>query len=679
MEFTNFKTKLNEHIVDMLKDTDSLYQTDIDKDKLWELYLNSFPKGTNEIYHERKYYDCSACRHFIKLFGNVISIKNSIITTIWDFDTGSNIFPPVVDALSVFVKSGQIKDFFLSKESKIGIDKNYEQLESGEVHTWEHMYTVLPDRFVIKLNDTIASIIGQKRNIRNVFKRSLDEISENAILTVLELIAQNSLYRGEEWEAVLKNFLEYHKKYHKLSDLQKEIFCWENSSKAGAVIGKIKNHSIGLLLTDITQDIDLNEAVRKYEAIVAPTNYKRPKSIYTKKMLEDAKKKLEDMGLLESLPRRFASLDDIRVNNILFANRDAVKRIPDTDIFKEMETGIAVNPRSFDKVEEIGIDIFIKEILPKSQSVEILFENYLASNMVSLIAPVNKDSPTLFKWNNNFSWAYTGNITDSMKERVKNAGGKVDGVLRFSIQWNDEQGSNQNDLDAHCVEPNGNEIYFGHKSGHSSTGQLDVDIIQPGNKIAVENITWSDDRKMYEGKYLFYVHNFANRGGKNGFSAEIEFDGHIYSFVYNNDMRQSEKINVAKVMYSKKSGFKITELLPSTASSKKVWNLDTNQFHPVLTVMYSPNCWDEQHGIGNRHYFFMLKDCVNPESPNGFFNEYLKEDLLSQKHVFEALGSKMRVANIEDQLSGIGFSSTKRNSIICKVTGSISRAVKIKF
>jgi hypothetical protein len=389
------------------------------------------------------------------------------------------------------------------------------------------------------------------------------------------------------------------------------------------------------------------------------------------------------MGYIDSLNRRYATLDDITVNNILFANRDVASRMSGgEDVFSQMAQGLPVNPKSFVRIEEVPIKIFVKDVLPTAQNIEVLLEGKHSGNTVSLIAPQVRDSKTMFKWGNNFSWAYSGNMTDSMKERVKAAGGKVDGVLRFSIQWN-EQGENNNDFDAHCLEPNRDEIAYFAKDHHASGGNLDVDIIEPkhqiNNAVAVENITWPSTSRMIEGDYKFWVHNYNHRGGRSGFTAEIEFDGQIYAFQYDKELRQNEDVEVGIVRYSRKDGFSMVRSMDSQISSRDVWGLKTNQFYPVSVVMRSPNYWDDQDGIGNLHYFFMLKGLINPESPNGFFNEYLQQDLMVHKRVFEALGGMMRVKATDDQLSGLGFSSTQRGSLICKIDGRVSRTVKVAF
>lgn len=685
MEFTKVKHLLAENFAMHFPANGSarantLYEVDVDKDYLWNLYLDSFPGNTNPIFRQRRYYDCSECRHFIKNIGGTVYIDEDLnIHSIFEFDAQSATFQPVMDALAVYVKSRPIVDIYLNYTDTVGIDRNRELLESGEVHTWDHLYVDLPHY----LHENKFNIPRRKASIRdrkNVFKRSMDEISMEAIDIVLDLIQSNTLYKGEEWKHQISKLREFKVIYETIPENKRDLYAWRTANVIDDVLGKIRNHSIGVLLVDISEGMDLDAAVKRYENIVAPTNYKRPKAIYTKKMLQEARDDLAAMGYLDSLPRRFATLDDITVNNILFSNRDAAKRIGG-DIFDDMMGDIAMDPKRFSRVEEVTMDKFMSDILPSAKAVEVMLENRHAPNMVSLIAPVNKDAKTMFKWNNGFSWAYSGNITDSsMKERVKNAGGNVEGDLRFSIQWNDTGKFSGNDVDAHCIEPNGNRIYFGRTISPVSGGNLDVDIRFPRPSTpAVENIAFPSRNRMRPGKYEFRVHMFEHRGGRDGFRAEIEFDGNVYQYNFDKDLRHNSEARVATVTLHPDGRFTIEHHLPTDASTREIWNLKTNNFVPVSVIMHSPNYWDEQQGIGHRHYFFMLKDCINPEQPNSFYNEFLKQDLDKHKRVMEALGGKLAVANADDQLSGLGFSATKRNDVIVKVKGTTERIFKIKF
>lgn len=685
-KFLEFKKVLQLHFDKMQKDADKMFEVAVDKDELWNTYLNSFQTGTNPIFRERTEHDCSCCRHFIKSVGAAVVIKEGKVHTIWELDLGDSMYQPVCDALDAFVKAHAVSDIYLSKFKKIGTDHNFEDI-NGKAHRWDHFFLELPDKFVNNTSASNEEIKGQFRDTRNVFKRSLDEITMDAVDTVLELINSNTLYKGEEWKGALTEFKKYKKEYDKLTSAEdKALYTWEKSITAGIAIGRIRNHSIGTLLVNISEDMDLDTAVKKYEQVVAPSSYKRPKAIFTKKMLEDAKKTITELGYMDSLQRRFATLNDISVNNVLFSNKDAARKMADADdIFGQMEKDVAVNPKKFSKVEEISAQDFISKVLPTAKEIEAFVENKHEKNFVSMIAPANKDAKTMFKWNNGLSWAYSGNITDSdMKQNVKEAGGNVDGVLRFSIMWNENQDDNS-DLDAHCIEPDGSHIYFGEYKKPSMTrsgGQLDIDITRPmeqrPGKPSVENITWADLSRMKPGVYRFFVHQFVPRGSK-GFKAEIEFNGEIHAFEYNHPV--SGNVDVAEVTLDKEGNFTIKEQLngKSSVSSRNVWGVQTNQFVPVSVISYSPNYFDEQEGIGHRHLFFFLKDCVNTDEPNGYYNEFLKNELDKHKRVFEALGAKCHVQHTDDQLSGIGFSMTKRAELVVKVKGATERIMKIKF
>lgn len=691
MTFSTFAGIMNQHIENMTKEADVLFQLNVDKDELWNTWNDSFPRGTNEIFRVRREYDCSCCHSFIKHMGNVVVITPELeVKTIFDFEVSDPKYNTVLKAMRDYLAGKEILDIFVAKPTlyKFG-QKTTKELVNDKIKTWSHMWFDVPRKF--QSNDP-AERMGQYRDTKNVFKRSLTEISEDAIDVVLEISRDGALYRGEQYESALNRFKNSMNQYKNIPDNKKDLYCWLAAGTIGSDVGRIRNTLIGTLLTDLTEGKDLDTAVKSYESKAAPENYKRPKALYTKRMLDDAQKGLTEMGYLDSLRRRFAKLDDVNVNDILFVNRDAAKRMKGgNNIFDEMANSIAIDPKKFNKVEEMSIDKFLADVLPTAKNIELFFENKITRNLVSLIAPEVPDAPSMFKWNNPFCWAYSGNVTDTfnIKENVKAAGGQILADLRFSIQWNDDPSSyNRDDYDAHCVETINRktfEIYYADKHSDLTCGQLDIDITNPlKDEVAVENIFYPKKKDIPDGTYKFRVHNFANRGGKTGFKAEIEMLGEIFTYEYPHELHNKQIVDVATVTV-KNGEFSIVHHLNSSQHSKTVWNMNTQQFIPVTTIMASPNYWEGEKGVGHKHYFFMLDGAVNDENPNGFYNEFLVSDLDKYKRVMAALGNKLSVVNEDDQLSGVGFAVTTsadndKRSVILKVTGkATTRTIKVTF
>lgn len=677
MEFKDFKNRLQHHFNLMTKSVDKLFLTNVTGDELWNEYLMSIPEEV------RQEYVCNSCRHFIKWYGNLVSIKDNRLVSIWDFDAKYP-FEKTTTKMSQLVKSREISDIAVFKNNSFGTDYNTQvKLDPTtrrilDTIRWEHLFCIVPDRLRNRSYESEESIKGNFRDSKNVFKRSLEEITSYSIDVVLEIINQGSLYRGDQYKSQLELFNKCKKEYDKLPEVEKDIYCWDKSSSIGPNISRIRSTSIGTLLVDISNGIDLDTAVTSYERKVAPENYKRPKSLVTKSMIDSAQKKVEELGLSNSLSRRHCTIDDITVNNVLFVNRNLKGGIKGSSVFDQLKESMPENVKKFSRAAEISIEDFCSKVIPTASSIELLFENKNFGNLMTLTAPVDGNAPSLFKWNNGFSWTYNGDAADSfIKQKVKAAGGNVSGELRCSLHW-----FNYDDLDIHVFEPNGNEIFFGKKSSPTS-GTLDIDMNAGTgtSRDAVENIIWTNKDKMLEGKYKLVVNNYCFRETSDpGFETEIECNGVIHKFDYKNAVRNKQDIVVAEFKYTKENGVEILSSISGTSkvSSEDVWGIGTNKFHQVSLMMLSPNFWDGNQ-CGNKHYFFILEGCKNPNSVRGFYNEFLKDELNTHRKVFEVLGSKMKIDYSDTQLSGLGFSSTMRNSIICRVKGATERILKINF
>lgn len=679
MDFLKFKGSVSKQF-NLMKNHD-LFRTAVSKEELLDTYLGSFPEGTNPIFRERTEHDCTCCKQFIRAVGNVVAEIDGKLVSIWDGQVGDPNYQVVSDALATLVKSRPIENKFLHTEKTAGTDKNFEQLLNG-VKTWDHFFVNIPagrngeKNFVVSEKD-IGERLSESRALHDVLFRSLSELTDDAVDTVLELIDQNSLKRGEEHKFEVASFKKLKTEFNALPIDERDMYAWLKSGAVPVSVAKIRNTVIGKLLVDLSEEVELEAAVESFEKKVAGDSYKRPTALVTKGMYEKASKTVEEQGLTSALERRYAMTADININDILYADR-TTKQSMGGNIFDELASKVPdKKPKNMDRVEEVGIEKFISDILPKAESIEVMVDNNHIKNLVSLIAPVDPTAGRLFKWHNNFSWSYNGDVADSIAERVKKAGGNVIGELCCRLGW-----FNFDDLDLHMIEPDGYRIHFGNKRDTSpSGGRLDVDMNAGGGQTreAVENIFYTTCSRMQEGVYKLQVNNYAKRENIDlGFEVEMDFKGELTRFAYEQAVKNKETITVVEFSYSKKDGIKIINSLPSTQISKNVWGLQTSKFHKVDVVMMSPNHW-EGSGVGNKHYFFMLNGCINDGTARGFYNEFLKSELNVHRKAFEVVGSKMRASESENQLSGLGFSSTQRNSVLCRVKGSFTRVVKIVF
>ena len=665
--FPKIQKKLQKRFDELNKST--LFTVTVDRDKIWEIYLNAFAEEFKQSNN------CNCCKSYLRQYGGIVGIdKDNKMISLWDFEAEDDEYNEPIKALREYIHSLPITGIFLNPFPKCGTEKN---LDKERNVVWNHFYIELPSKFV---KTDIGPVVGTALDNKNVLKRSLDEITDDAIDTTLELIGQNSLYRGQEFKGMVTELKKTKDDYKKVKKNLRDNYCWKKSNEISQAVCRINNSSIGTLLKELSEGKELDKAVLSFERVVAPANYKRPTALVTPRMIEEAKKRLEEMGLVDSLNRRILSDKDLTVDNTLFVNR--AKNTATLDIFDDLKKDVTVNPKTLTKVEEVSINDFITKILPTAKSIKLLVENSHFSNFVTLVGAQDKENKSLFKWGNDFSWSYTGGVADSIiKERVKNAGGNVEGILRISLSWH-----NYDDLDLHLHEPNGKYVvYYGNKRMLSPSGaMLDVDMNAGGgiSREPVENIFWTNEPKI-EGDYKVIVNNFSLREkADTGFSVEVEYNGEVNTWDFPRNGGSRDNFTAVDFNYSKKNGITFLNGKGTSGSakynSKEKWGIKSGQFHRVKSITLSPNYWTEK-GSGNKHFMFFLDNCKSDENTRPFYNEFLSETLSKDRKVFELLGSKVMVEGAEQELSGLGFSETVKTEFFCEVEGAFKRIVKVKI
>ena len=652
------------------------YVVNTSKDDIYAAYQNAFPEGTNEIFRVRATHDCNCCKRFITRIGRVIAVSETgTVSTVWE-DAASDYglapeYREVAATLDSLVRAAGISSAFVVDNMKefydVGQAQNNEVTESGTL-TWHHFHAQVPKHLRAR-HSSAAKVLGDRAENMAMLKSTLNHVPAEVTQTLIEYIQQDSIYRGKEHLETLTSLHKMQKTWAGIGARARSRFLWVSAHRNPGAC-RLRSSLIGTLLQDMAADSDYETAVKKYEKAAAPENYKRPTALVTEAQRNAARDAVKSLGYTTMLYRRIATLFDFPPEQMLFLNR-APYVAPDVvdDAFGNIAVAAKKAPKA---AKEISWDDFRDNVLPTAAQLELFYTNDMRNNRVAF---TSGDTPAdYFAWKHPLAWSYAGNYTDAIRERVKNAGGAVEGDVCIRLAWD-----YTDDLDLSVKEPDGYTVYYrNRKIASGNGGTLDVDAngmdgIRPD---PCENIVYPNRIAMQPGEYEVRVNNYTRRSDGVGFKMHIEICGVTHEIEYDKPLRSDEWVSVAKLTVGSEHNVTVEfgKAIQSAVRPKRLWGIDTHQFHNVQLVFNSPNYWvDKPRGL--QHTFFVLSGATPDEPVRAFFNEYLTPELHEHRKTLEIVGATTQLQPGSNATAGVGFVTDSKRSALLRVSSGYTQHI----
>lgn len=658
-KYEEFESSLKNKFLEVAQEKE-LFVVDVDHD-LWDDYLLELEEN------HRQHYNCNCCKSFVRRYGNIVTMNEdgTLSSAMWDVDKTPEFFKGAVSKLIETVESSRVKGVFISSNKKLGF---------GFTNGWGHLSLDLPSNKVVRSYKTDHQLMAEKIEDFKMLSRAVETYSKETIDKAITILKSNTLYRGNtqlgvaEWFKSLKDDLS-----NQRNEEVKNNIIWMYVAKAPSGYAHIRSSMIGTLLDDIQEGMSLQLVAARFSEKMNPANYQRSQSAPTASAIMQAEKIVKDLGIEDSLQRRYAKLEEIP--EFIWKDRNVKKEIISNGVFggitpkqkegKSVDSSLPLSVMTWNK--------FSRTVLPRVTNLEAKIDN--TSRFMALVTENIEGSKNILQWNNPFSWYYHGGVDGEIRRRVEREGGKYeDNDIRISLIWD-----NYSDLDLHCYVDGRHHIYYGNKREYG--GWLDVDMnVSPTSMEPVENIRFSN-REARNGSYEVKVHNYTDRGnGDNPFKAELEVGGQIYSF-FGNSNRYNVNQMVFKFDYY---NGEISNLVTGDGEVDSVssWGAPQNSFVKVKAITKSPNLWGEDSftRVGD-HTFFLLEDVKDSSEGKGrgFFNEMLKPELKEIRKTLEAYTASSPINGIEESTAaGLGFNAESDWNLTLKVTeNGLTRLIKI--
>lgn len=670
---------------------------------LHSIFLDNLPQ------HLRQHYTCNCCRSFINHYGGLVFIDENGRTrsAIWPaWETVPVAFQASIRAMVSLFDDAKVDGVFMTAEAILG---------TPTTGPWTHFHLNVP--VSMRARDVILTpgqLAAQKREDRGSLIRGLTEFTDATLTTAHTLLTSGQLYRSDkaveivEWLISLKKRLAKARRADSpvadavVGNVRQNNLLWQAAASAPAGWCHVRSGMVGTLLEDITNGYQPSQIKQRWDEKMSPANYQRATAAPAAGNIAQAEKIITQMKAAGSLGRRFAELADIpgrfclwcppaRQHNTAAAAEGVFAHI----VPKAKKVTAPPTPTALPE-QTMTWAKFQSKVLPTATKIEVQVPAS-ADRFMALVTAESPEAPPILQWDseearNTFSWYYHAGIDAEIKRRVTSAGGQHEGVdIRASLLWN-----NRNDLDIHCVGPQG-EVYYGNK--RIADGWLDVDMNIGGEtEKPVENIRWPRGRAP-RGNYRFFVHNYTERtSSPTPIRVELELFGNVMHFDGVMPWGRGNVVEIAEFSYTGigtgliwgKPRSDAAAVLRHQAgvlrpaSTEGAWGVRPGQYVPVTAIVPSPNMWGKSaNGVAaskddsypmqrhGNHVFFLLEGCKDSTEGEGrgFFVETLRSDFHPIRSTLEAYAATAPISGADKaNAAGLGFNDQAPWNLRVRVT-----------
>ena len=398
--YEHLLTSIRDSFDDTIATNEPLFTTAIDN--LYDIFLNNLPEEA------RQHYNCRACRQFVNRYGGLVTIDDEgyIHPVMW---RGSipEFFHDASTEVRLAIMDSKVDGVFLTSDKRLGVDK------SGE---WTHMYVDIPkNRLHKNLIHNEWQAMAQKKQDYLMLLNAFTKYNQSTIEAAVNLLQSNTLYRSEKVLGIAEWFLEVKATAENLKGKQKSNYIWKKAATAPVGFCHVSSSMIGTLLDDIEDGMSLEMVKSRFANKMNPTQYQRPQVAPAAQNVARAEEIVAKLGIANSLKRRFARLDELK---LVWQPREEK---PAGNVGTGIFSGLKTKEESRIKKKSTLIanggtmtwDKFQRTVLPNAIKIE-LYIPYQAESYAALVTAEDPSAPPIVQWDtdenrNPVSWyLYSG-------------------------------------------------------------------------------------------------------------------------------------------------------------------------------------------------------------------------------------------------------------------------------